>query len=103
MAVLRNEGRWDTSNADYEDGRVLAYDKSQPERGMRWIDYGLSGFERSALDLVPRRTRELSDLQRRLAQEGLLCGFEATERFYEIGTPTALAETDAFLRGPAVE
>ena len=28
MAVLRNDGRWDTSNARFQNGRVLAYDKS---------------------------------------------------------------------------
>jgi NDP-sugar pyrophosphorylase family protein len=103
MAVLRNDGRWDTSNARFQDGRVLAYDKSAPAPDMRWIDYGVSGFELSALDLVPKETRELSDLQRRLAEEGLLFGFEATERFYEIGTPSALAEADAFLRRGAAE
>ena len=30
MCVLRNEGRWDTSNALYRDGRVVAHDKSIP-------------------------------------------------------------------------
>jgi NDP-sugar pyrophosphorylase family protein len=98
MCVLRNEGRWDTSNAIYADGRVRVYDKRRPRAQMSWIDYGLSGLERAALDRVPAGTRELSDLFHRLAGAGLLCGFPATERFYEIGTPAALAETDAFLR-----
>ncbi len=40
---------------------------------------------------------DLADLYRSLAAEGQLFGFEATERFYEIGTPQALAETRAFL------
>ncbi len=102
MAVLRNNDQWDTSNARYEDGRVLAYDKSAPTPEMRWIDYGLGGLERSALELVPQETRELSDLHLRLAEQGMLCGFEATERFYEIGTPSALAETEAFLNSSIV-
>jgi NDP-sugar pyrophosphorylase family protein len=97
MAVLRNEGRWDTSNVLYEDGRVLVYDKGSPTADMRWIDYGLGGLERSALDLVSPKTRELAELYRRLAEKGLLFGFEASERFYEIGTPAALAETEGFL------
>jgi N-acetyl-alpha-D-muramate 1-phosphate uridylyltransferase len=98
MVVLRNDGRWDTSNASYADGRVLAYDKRAPRADMRWIDYGLSGFQQAALDLCPAQTRELSELYHQLADAGLLYGFEAGERFYEIGTPAALAETDAFLR-----
>lgn len=99
MTVLRNEGRWDTSNVVYADGRVLAHDKRTPRAEMHWIDYGLGGLEQTALDAVPADTRELSDLFQQLASEGLLHGFEATERFYEIGTPAALRETDAFLRG----
>jgi MurNAc alpha-1-phosphate uridylyltransferase len=102
MTVLHNEGRWDTSNATYVDGRVLAYDKRSPRADMRWIDYGLSGLERSTLDLAPAGAHDLADLFHKLAGAGQLHGFEATERFFEIGTPEALAQTDAFLRGEAV-
>ncbi len=98
MCVLHNEGRWDASNAVYAGGRVIAYDKRVPRPEMRWIDYGLSGLEQATLDLPSLQTRELPDLFHRLAGDGLLYGFEATERFFEIGTPAALAETDAFLR-----
>jgi N-acetyl-alpha-D-muramate 1-phosphate uridylyltransferase len=98
MSVLRNDGRLDASNAIYAGGRVLAYDKRAPSPGMRWIDYGLGGLERVALDRVPPATHDLADLYRELATAGLLYGFEATHRFFEIGTPAALAETDAFLR-----
>lgn len=99
MSVLHNEGRWEPSNAVYADGRVSAYDKRTPQAGMGWVDYGLSGIAQTALDRVPSSTRDLCDLFHRLAGEGLLFGFEATERFFEIGTPTALAEAEIFLRG----
>jgi NDP-sugar pyrophosphorylase family protein len=99
MTVLRNAGRWGASNASYAAGRVLAYDKHSPRADMRWIDYGLVGLCQSALDLAPAATRDLADLLTLLAARELLCGVEAKERFYEIGTPAALAETDAFLRG----
>jgi NDP-sugar pyrophosphorylase family protein len=99
MTVLRNEGRWDTSNALYRDGLVLRYDKRAPQPDMRWIDYGLGGLEPATLDLVPPDMRDLSDLYRQVARDRQLYGFEASERFYEIGTPEGLAATDAFLRG----
>jgi N-acetyl-alpha-D-muramate 1-phosphate uridylyltransferase len=99
MSVYRNEGRLDASNALYADGRVLAYDKRAPRPDMRWIDYGLGGLERGALDLVARGANDLSDLYHELAKRGLLCGFLATQRFYDIGTPSALSETEAFLGG----
>jgi NDP-sugar pyrophosphorylase family protein len=98
MTVLRNDGRWDASNAVYRDGLVVAYDKCAPGPEMRWIDYGLGGLEARALDRVPESERDLATLYGALAQSAELFGFEARERFYEIGTPAALAEADAFLR-----
>jgi NDP-sugar pyrophosphorylase family protein len=101
MSVLRNEGRWDTSNARYENGRVTAYDKSAPRPGMQWIDYGLCGLSPAALAMAAPEARDLAELMGRLACSGRLFGFPAGERFFEIGTPAALAETDAFLRARA--
>jgi len=97
MTVLRNDGRWDVSNAIFERDRVVAYDKQRPVPAMRWIDYGLGGLERAGLDRVRPGTRDLADLYQQLARDGQLFGFEATERFFEIGTPAALAETSEFL------
>lgn len=65
---------------------------------MRWIDYGLGGLEARALAAVDPEEPDLSVLYQRLAARGELLGYEAVRRFYEIGTPEALAETDAFLR-----
>jgi len=98
MSVLHNEGRWDTSNVRYADGRVLAYDKRAPTPGMHWIDYGLGGLTVDALSMVADAEGELAELYRQLAALGALCGYEASERFYEIGTPSGLREADAFLR-----
>jgi NDP-sugar pyrophosphorylase family protein len=99
MTVLRNEGRWDTSNVVFRGDRVVLYDKRRRDAAMRWIDYGLGGLEHRALDVVSSGEPDLAVLYRRLAERGELFGYEVTERFYEIGTPEALAETDAFLRG----
>jgi MurNAc alpha-1-phosphate uridylyltransferase len=98
MVVLRNHGRWDTSNVRYEHGRVLAYDKHAPSADMSWIDYGLGGLSAGGPECVPESERELAALYRALAQRGELCGYPVTRRFYEIGTPVALRETDMFLR-----
>lgn len=97
MVVLRNDGRWDRSNVVYREGRVVRYDKRERTRDMRWIDYGVGILTPEAVALEPD-TSDLADVYTRLAVEGLLGGYEAFDRFYEIGTPTALAETDAFLR-----
>jgi N-acetyl-alpha-D-muramate 1-phosphate uridylyltransferase len=94
MAVLENGGRWDTSNVVFARGRVVRYDKRAPTPDMHWIDYGLSVLTPEAL---AGEEDDLSDAFHRLAAEGRLAGYEATERFYEIGTTQGLAETDAFL------
>jgi len=97
MSVFRNDGSLEASNAVYADERVLAYDKRAPLPQMSWIDYGLGGLERGALELVSAETSDLSDLYHLLAGRGLLYGVLAEERFYEIGTPAALSETESFL------
>jgi NDP-sugar pyrophosphorylase family protein len=98
MCVLENGGRWDASNVVYADGQVLRYDKRAPTSDMRWIDYGLLAFTAEAL---AGDEPDLADVTHRLAAAGELGGYLATERFYEIGTPEALAEAEAFLRASA--
>jgi N-acetyl-alpha-D-muramate 1-phosphate uridylyltransferase len=97
MTVLRNEGRWDTSNVVFDGRRVDCYDKRTPTSDMEWIDYGLGGLTKDALALVGPESNDLADLYHHLAGRGQVFGFAATHRFYEIGTPAALAETGEFL------
>lgn len=97
MTVLRNDGRWDRSNADFDGTLVTAHDKHAPTPSMRWIDYGLGGLTDLALASSDATESDLSHLYARLAAAGELFGYEATERFYEIGTPEGLRETEAFL------
>ncbi len=101
MAVLRNEGRWDSSNAVFHDELVVRYDKRQPTPEMQWIDYGLGGLTEEALTRCDGEASDIAPLYQRLAENGELFGFEVSERFYEIGSPQALRETDSFLRSHA--
>ena len=50
MTVFRNEGQWDTSNVEFRDGRILAYDKVARTPAMQYIDYGLGVLDRRAFD-----------------------------------------------------
>jgi NDP-sugar pyrophosphorylase family protein len=95
--VLENDGRWDASNASFDGRRVTVYDKRCPTPAMSWIDYGLGGLEAGVLDAVGEKVSELADLYAQLALRGVLFGFAASHRFYEIGTPDSLRETAAFL------
>lgn len=99
MTVLRNGGRWDTSNATF-DGERVAYDKHAPAPGADWIDYGYGVLRAEALDAAPDAP-DLAEVYAELSRRGELAGYAATERFWEIGTPEALAATERFLLGSA--
>ena len=97
MTVLCNQDRWGRSNVVYGDALVRRYDKERRSEEMQWIDYGLGALTREALSTVDSEERDLSALYRALATAGELFGYEVTDRFYEIGTPAGLRETEVFL------
>jgi NDP-sugar pyrophosphorylase family protein len=96
MTVLRNQGRWDRSNVNYQNGRVTLYDKSG-RPGMQYIDYGLSAFRGELFDGISEEVFDLAPLLRELSLRGQLAGFEVYERFYEIGSPEGLRDLDQYL------
>jgi NDP-sugar pyrophosphorylase family protein len=100
MTVLRNEGRWDSSNVVYSNGFVTLYDKRSPHPEMHYIDYGLSAFRRSVIEqsvVEEFMDKDLSTLFHRLSIAGDLAGYEVTERFYEIGSPQGLHDLELVL------
>jgi NDP-sugar pyrophosphorylase family protein len=97
MTVLRNGDRWDRSNAILRQGRVVVYDKHQPQRHgaeLQWIDYGLSVLTAGVVDAaLPSGGRgDLADVMHELAARGELAGYEVSERFYEIGSPSGVRD-----------
>ena len=98
MTVFRNEGKWDTSNVEFENGQLLAYSKTNRTPRMRYIDYGLGVFRAEAFAGLPvGRPCDLAELYTDLLQRNQLAGYEVSERFYEIGSPAGLKETAEFL------
>ena len=99
MTVLHNRNRWDPSNVRFDGRRVLSHDKRLAGApGVEWIDYGLSIFATETIRNWPDADPfDLSTLTGDLARRGLLDGFEVGARFYEIGKPIGLAETEALL------
>jgi D-glycero-D-manno-heptose 1,7-bisphosphate phosphatase len=99
MTVYRNAGKFDRSNVHYEAGRILEYEKRQPSAAMHHIDYGLGVFQRSVFEgLRDGSNVDLASVYRTLIDEKRLAAFEATERFYEIGSPEGLRDTAGYLR-----
>jgi N-acetyl-alpha-D-muramate 1-phosphate uridylyltransferase len=99
MTVFRNEGRWDRSNVQVQDGAIKSYSKNEQRPEMRHIDYGLGILASAALsDRPDGQAFDLADVYRDLIERNELAGFEVEQRFYEIGSPEGLAELDAMLR-----
>jgi len=102
MTVYRNEGEWDTSNVVFNNGQVLEYNKAKPRHAMAYIDYGLGILSKSAVEHYCReKVFDLATVYEALANARQLAGFEVFERFYEIGSPDGLAQTEDFLKSKA--
>lgn len=94
MTVFANQGRWDSSNVEFHNGKILRYDKFQQTPRMTHIDYGLSLFNRRAFVDVPENTPfDLAILYQALRDRGQLAAFEVSNRFYEVGSCLGLEET----------
>jgi NDP-sugar pyrophosphorylase family protein len=100
MTIFRNDDRWDSSNVQFTNGRIVAYDKRNRTPRMQHIDYGLGVFSRAAFKIVPRGLRyDLATLYQHLLRRGELAAYEVGQRFYEIGSFEGLEETRRYLAG----
>jgi NAD(P)-dependent dehydrogenase (short-subunit alcohol dehydrogenase family)/choline kinase len=98
MTVFRNNGQFDRSNIVFRDGKILVHDKRLHTPDMLHIDYGLGILNTEALARVPTDVPyDLAALYADLLGEGQLAAYEATERFYEIGSTEGLEDTRAYL------
>jgi NDP-sugar pyrophosphorylase family protein len=98
MTFLRNQGRWDRSNVEAHNGKLIAYSKREPTSAMEHIDYGLGILSASVFrDKNEKEAFDLAEVYEELTKKEQLAGFEATARFYEIGSKEGLAETETFL------
>jgi NDP-sugar pyrophosphorylase family protein len=101
MTVFRNAGAWEQSNVIFDGGMVRRYQKQStdllPE--MVYVDYGLSVFDVGVIHemVTPRVPVDLAVIFERLSVEGHLAGYEASERFYEIGSAEGLRSLEEYL------
>ena len=87
MAVYRNENRWDASNVEIREGRVLRHEKGRHDAGLTHMDYYVSAFRAAVFAGIPDgQTFDLGVvLQGVISGDGLAC-HEVRERVYEIGS-----------------
>jgi N-acetyl-alpha-D-muramate 1-phosphate uridylyltransferase len=98
MTVFRNQGRWDDSNIEFSDGRVVRYDKRDRTPEMQHIDYGLGAFRSSVFEALPiDEVHDLAAIYQQLLRRDQLAGYEVQERFYEIGSWEGIGELKEYL------
>ena len=95
MTIFKNNKKYDTSNVLLKDGKIL-YKKNNPQHDCQYIDYGLSIFSTKDFDNTDD-VFDLSVLQESFSLKEKLDHFEVKNRFYEIGTPQSLKETELYL------
>ena len=94
MTLFHNRNQWDRSNIVFREGVISRYDKTHSTPDMEYIDYGLGILRADALQAYPAGTPlDLETVYQGLITRGLLAGFVATRRFYEIGSLQGLEET----------
>ncbi|HZM42729.1 MAG TPA: sugar phosphate nucleotidyltransferase [Acidimicrobiales bacterium] len=97
MTVIRNDDRWDSSNASLDgEGRVHYHKGAGKDEGLTYIDYGLTVVSASLVsERIPRSTvSDLAELFTDLGEVGMLAGFEVFERFYEVGSEAGIADLE---------
>ena len=99
MTIFQNDGQWDTSNVEMDQGRIRLYSKSQRNERMTHIDYGLGILTKTVFQAYPAQTAfDLAGVYEQLSLRGELACYQAKRRFYEIGSPTGLLELNQKFR-----
>jgi N-acetyl-alpha-D-muramate 1-phosphate uridylyltransferase len=98
MTVFKNDDKWDRSNIQYADGMIVKYDKKEKARELQYIDYGLSLLRKEAFArFAGRDVFDLAEVYVDLVNNAGMLGFEMLQRFYEIGSPEGIAETERYI------
>ena len=98
MAVLRNYHEYGPSDLLVEDGIVRGYDKKRVRPDLEWVNFGVSALRRAALQLVePHQFCDEPTFYGQLIAQRQLAAFEVKDRFYEIGSPSGLAQFSEFI------
>lgn len=99
LAVYRNAGKWEVSNVITDGTWVSRYEKSPQAPGFEHVDYGALALRRELIAALPAgRPSGLEAIQSELATRNRLRACIAHERFFEIGSPTGLADLEHHLR-----
>lgn len=97
VTVYKNNNKFDKSNIQFLDNKIIKYDKNNINKNMEYIDYGLSILSKSSIkDFNVNDKFDLGDLFKTLSYKKRLFGLEVFERFYEVGSYEGIGEATKF-------
>lgn len=98
MTVIKYSSGLENPNVAVRHSKVVRYAKGSDDKALTHIDYGLLQLEASSFtDSALGQQFDLGIVIANLASKKRLHAFEVQQRYWEIGTPSALAETSLFL------
>lgn len=99
MSVYQNNGSFDMSNVILLDEGSIRYSKSNPHSNMNFIDYGCMVINHESFkEFVAPVRFDLSEYLEFLSVKDLLKGFQAEDRFFEIGSLTGIQDFEQYVR-----
>jgi len=99
MCVFENKNLYDKSNLSIDSGKVVSYSKDLVNSSYSWIDYGLIYMKKRTFENCKLiGTFDLSEVISNLIESKMLSAWEVSNRFWEIGTPQSLQETETHLK-----
>ena len=99
LTIYKNNSKLDTSNIIYQNNVIMKYSKIDLDKNMKHIDYGLSIMTKTSFNEYNKVGNfDLANLYEYLVNNKLLYPYLVTKRFYEIGTPEALAESEEYFK-----
>ncbi len=99
MTVMPNNGSLGASNVAVIGDLVVKYEKTTTSQDLNFIDFGLLYFSREHFFALPFGAHaDLGDVISMLITKHALHAYPVGDRFWEIGTPDALRETEKYFQ-----
>jgi NDP-sugar pyrophosphorylase family protein len=96
MTIIENKNTLDKSNVFKENGQFF-YQKHEPPKSARFIDYGLGIFEAKHFNEFSG-IFDLSIVQSHFSKKSSMQFFKANRRFYEVGSLLGVSDLEAYLK-----
>lgn len=97
ITIYKNSNKLDKSNV-FLNGQSIVYNKKVNFKKMKYIEYGLSIFNKEIFKHFRKKKFDLSDVFYFLSKQKLLDYHIVKKRFYEIGSISGLKDSKKYLK-----